>query len=599
MQAYGIDWPEETNPLQIEFSFIKAGGYIEDSGIRFGCGLFHHYREAQRLLWPEDDFNPWSDLILRRKCQEDILVIQGSSDSGKTYSTAKYILTDYWAQPDRTLWLVSSIELRGAELRIWGKIKELFNWGRERYPWLKGNVLDSRYSIATDAVDKFGTEARALTRGIIVIPCKREDNYEGLGAFAGIKPTRNGRMGHLGDEVSLMSRSFLQAYANWFGKASFQGIMQGNITDIEDPLGVASEPAEGWDNWHDTGKTQEWRSKWYGAWVICLDGRDSPNMQGPPDAPPRFPYLVGRKKLEMVKATEGEDSDLYWMQCVGKPRPGAEKFKVITMQLCETNHAHEKVVWQGGNITDVLALDAAYGGVGGDRCVLMHLRFGPDTDGRTVIAFNPYVLVPVDYRKADPADVQIAEFVAQYAIARNIPPSHFFFDGRATLAVEVGRIWSNEVNVVDFGGPPTDRPVHEDEYIIDPQTKERRLKRCNEHYSKFVTELWFSFRYAIMGQMVRDLPRDVAEEGAKRIWRYTKGQPPKIEVETKKEMKQRTQRSPDLFDCGVAGVEGCRRLGLQIKVLRQGKAFQNQDGDWLERERSKFQKFIAKHELRY
>lgn len=598
-EAYDLDWPHDPQPLDIEFAFIKAGGHIVKDGVSYGKGKFYHYRQAMTLLWPEDDHHRWSDLVLRRKCEEDILVLMGSGDSNKTYSSARYILANYWADPERTLWLVSSTEMRGAELRIWGKIKELFNRARSVHPWLAGSVIDSRTCITTDRIDRTSTEARALTKGVIFIPCKRAENYVGLGVYSGIKPPKDGRLGHCGDEVSFMERSFLQAYANWFGKANFEGILQGNITDTEDPLGVAGEPLEGWSEWQDTGKTQEWRSKWYGAWVIALDGRDSPNFDPPQTSKPRFPYLINAKKLEAVAQTEGADSPLYWMQCVGKPQPGAEKLKVITRQLCEQNKAFEKVIWQGTTITDVLGLDAAYGGEGGDRCVLERIRFGLDVTGQNVIQCFPKQIVPVNSRLAETPETQIVRWVMKFAEGFNIPPEHLFFDGRSKLAVEFGRIWSSQVNAIDFGGPATDRPVSDDHYVYDEEKKQRRHKRCNEHYSKFVTELWFAIYYLIKGQQLRELPMDIAEEGWKRIWKMTKGNPPRIEVESKVDMKKRTTRSPDLFDSLVTAVEGARRLGFIIKNLKMAKAALEEDDEWLERANQRYRNFIKRHELNY
>lgn len=523
----------------------------------------------------------------------------GSSDSNKTYLASRFVLIDWWCHSENTLWLVSSTEMRGAELRIWGKLKELFNRARERHPWLPGTVLESKHAITTEEIAGDGSEGRLLTKGLIFIPCKTNNRWVGMGSYAGIKPTKNGRLGHCGDEVSFMERSFLDAYSNWYGKANFKGILTGNPTDIEDPLCTAAEPVEGWDQWHDTGKTQEWRSKFYNAWVVAFDGRDSPNLDYPPDQPTKYHYLIGRKKLDAVSKTEGVDSPLYWMMCVGKPLPGSSSMKVITRKMCEENRAHEDVIWEGSKTTHILGLDAAYGGIGGDRCVMAHAEFGQDVDGKMVIAFRPVIHVPVSVKNKELAETQIARFCMGYADSFGIPAENFFFDARATLAVELGRIWSPNVNAIDFGGTATKRPVSADEYAWDGDRQEKRLKLCSEHYSKFVTELWFSVRYAIMGQQVRQLPRDVAAEGAKRMWRFTKGNPPRIEVETKAEMKERTKESPDLFDSVVTAMEGARRLGFIIENLKEPRAKEQGEEDWLNKALDKHRSFMRKHELTY
>jgi hypothetical protein len=566
ISRYGARWAAGTSDLEIEFGCIRKGGkWTGKSGGECGMGLFHHYKEAQKLLWPDDDHHRWSDLGLQRIVENDITVFMGSSDSNKTYLISRFVLTDWWCFSNNTLWMVSSTELRGAELRVWGKLKELFNRARNNHPDLPGVCLESKHAITTDEISDDGSEARTLGKGIIFIPCKSGNSWVGLGAYAGIKPTKNGRLGHAGDEVSFMNSSFLDAYTNWYGKENFRGLLTGNPTDLADPLCTAGEPVDGWDSWVDTEKTQEWRSKFYNAWVVAFDGRDSPNFDYPEDQKPRYPYMIGPKKLKAVAATEGKDSPLWWMQCVGKPRPGAESLKVITKKLCEQHGAFDDVIWQGTKNTTIVALDAAYSGVGGDRCALTRIEFGKDLDGKMVIKVHPVVIVPVSVRSLELPDKQISRFVMDYCEGIAVPPSNFFFDGRSSLAVALAQTWSSQVNVVDFGGQPTARPVSQDEFIWDEKIKQRRLKRCDEHYSKFVTELWFSARYAIVSGQIRTLPQDVALEGSKRLWRYVKGS--KIEVETKAEMKERTNQSPDLFDSLVIAIEGARRKGFTISKL--------------------------------
>ena len=139
MNRYGLTWPENYTPLDVEIKMIQARGKMEIQGKTYGLGLAHHYQAMFDLLWPEDDHHRWGDLCLKRKCENDILVLMGSGDSGKTYFSSKYVLANWWTAPYSTLWIVSSTELRGAELRNWGKIKELFNRARALYPNPQGS----------------------------------------------------------------------------------------------------------------------------------------------------------------------------------------------------------------------------------------------------------------------------------------------------------------------------------------------------------------------------------------------------------------------------------------------------------------------------
>lgn len=589
---YGADWPADWNDLQIERYCIQKGGKWLHDGFECGAGLFEHYRNAQRLMWPKDDETRWTNQGLQAILENDVSVFMGASDTGKTHLISKFVLTDWWAFPDNTLWMVSSTELRGAELKAWGELKRLFNSARELYPELPGSVLESKHCITTELISDDNRKARLLTKGLVFIPCKSNGKWVGMGAYAGVKGgSMNARLGHFGDEVSAMQPSFLDAYSNWYGKENFRGIMSGNPFDLEDCICRAAEPVDGWQSWKDTEKTQTWRSKFYDAFVIAFDGRDSPNLDFPESEPTKFKYLIGRKKLKAVAKTHGKDSWQWASQCTGKPRPGAMLRRVITRQLCEEFHAFEDVNWGGAKTTKIAACDAAYGGVGGDDCIVGHVEFGPDVDGNIVIGCNPPVLCPVSVSKKGLPEEQIAKFCKDYCETFEIPPDNFFFDARATMAITFARLWSPAVNVVDFGGPTTNRPVSLDTFIWDGDQQQRRLQMCNELYSKFVTELWYTIHYIVLSGQMRRLPKEVAEEGYKREWKYTKNS--KIEVETKADMKQRTGHSPDRFDWLVTAVEGARRRGFEIKRMAAEKS--EEAGDlWLEKEIEKHKKFLKK-----
>jgi hypothetical protein len=193
---------------------------------------------------------------------------------------------------------------------------------------------------------------------------------------------------------------------------------------------------------------------------------------------------------------------------------------------------------------------------------------------------------------------QISLFVKDYCIKNGIPPENFFHDstGRGTLGTFLARAWSDQTNPVEFGGRPTERPLGLDLTVTDPATGVKRPKLCSEHYSKFVTELWWSVRYAIECEQVRNLPEDVMEEGCMRMWDKVAGD--KYEIESKQIMKERVGKSPDLFDWLAICVEGARRLGFQIERLRDTTQDDHTD-DWLDKEIDAHRKFTRKQELVY
>src|SRR3990170_3899091 len=182
MKKYGVRWPAEADDLQIELACIALGGRWEDEeGFGCGTGLYQHYLNAWHLMWPEDDDHRWSILGLKRMCEEEINVFCGPSDSCKTFLISKFVITHWWADPFKRLWLCSSTDRRGAELRIWGKLKEFFNRARARYPYLVGRVLESKGCITPDEISDDQSEGRLLTRGIIFVPTKQGNTWLGLG----------------------------------------------------------------------------------------------------------------------------------------------------------------------------------------------------------------------------------------------------------------------------------------------------------------------------------------------------------------------------------------------------------------------------------
>lgn len=587
-EKYGVLWDSSIDDLQIELEFIRVGGRKTlRSGATVGLGLFQHYRNAQSLCWPEDDHHRWSDLVLKGLVENDILVLMGASDSCKTYSVCRFALIDWWAFPNETLWLMTSTEVRGAELRVWGTLKKLYNRAIRRYPSLPGRPLESVHCITTDRIDEEQRIARAINTGCIFVPCKKGSEQDAMSAFIGAKAPR---LRHAGDESQFLA-GVLNAYSNWYGKKNFKGVISGNPVDLNDGLCRAAKPVEGWTAWVDTGKTQEWRSSFYDAWVIALDGRDSPNFDYPQDQPAHYEYLVGRKKLEGVARTHGKDSWQWFNQCVGKPKPGLVLNRVITEDFCRLHGAHDVAFWMGTARTWIYGLDPAYGG--GDRCVGGVIEFGDGLDGKPILKVHPPEIIPINLNFNTPAEDQIAAFVKSRLQELKVPVENCFYDsfGKGTLGFSFAQVFGSQTpRPVDFGQKATDRPVRHDLWV--EENGGRRLKRCDEEYSKFVTELWFSVREVIQGNQMRELPRDVMEEGCMREYYKVSGN--RTEVEPKEDMKERLECSPDLFDWLCVCVEGARQRGFRIVRIGEEVKPENRR-DWLAEELVDYQNDLKKH----
>lgn len=592
MLLYGYNFADGSNPLMAEIRFIRNGGYLWQGGKRYGEGLFVHYRNLQRLIWPEgEDHHRWSDLMLWHILNNRITAISGARDSGKTHvALSRFGLTDYFCFPNDTLILISSTDLRGLQLRVWGDMKDLFSRAKERHPWLSGHVVESLHGVFTDKLTD-DTPVRDIRKGIICIPClDRKGTWQGgLEKFVGIKQKRR-RV--LGDEVQFMHQEYLTILSN-LDKGDFKGVFVGNALANNKALDKISEPLEGWGNHADPAKTEVFKNR-YGGVTITLVGTDSPNFDVPEDKPTPFPYLVDRKDEKSVADRYGRNSEQYYSQIAGFRKPGLFAHRVLTQEMCEKYEAFKECVWSGEDRTRIYACDM---GFGGDRAVAGWGEFGKEVGGRTVLRFNQPAVIPISV-DSEPED-QIAMFIQKESSALNIPAANVFFDAgmRATAATAMARLVGPEVNAVNFGGNPTKRPVSADEYVLDAHTTAKRLKRCDEHYIKFVTEMYFSVRLSVMSRQIRELPRDAAEEFYMREWTLERGN--RYEIETKAETKERTGVSPDLADWAIIIVEGARRLGFMIESLPEFEGQKANEEDYLEKELTKYRRGLKTRSLSY
>lgn len=268
-------------------------------------------------------------------------------------------------------------------------------------------------------------------------------------------------------------------------------------------------------------------------------------------------------------------------------------FRYASRQACQKFGSFEPPNWRDSRITKVAFLDAAYRGVGGDRCVFGEIQFGYEVDnegmmkastmlnalanqvvqpkgGRQILALIDLMIVPVvAERDSDQPEDQIVQFVNQQLGNRGIPNGHFFYDAgaRTTLVSAFARNNMIECNTVDCGGRPSESPVSAE-----------IQKQCCDYYSKFVTELWFSVRYVVESRQFRGMTEEACTEFGQREWKLVSGN--RIEIESKKDMKVKTGRSPDIADAIAIGVYGARKLGFLIQKLASPSRVVDRNQGW-------------------
>src|SRR4029077_5839493 len=478
---------------------------LQSASTECGLGLSHHYEQMRRIIWPELDDHRWHTLCRDEVLKNKVTVLMGPGSSGKTHEASWLYLCEYWCFPDETCVLISSTHIDGLRLRVWAEMTMLWQRGVDQFDFLAGNLLDSKLLISTDALSEDQFDERHIRdwrKGIKGIPCMQNGKFVGLGKYAGIKQKR---IRLIADEAQFMGGSFLSAFANLDKNVDFRAVVLGNPSDILDPLGKAAEPKDGWNSHLEPEKTSVWDTRFMGGRCVNLCATDPPNFHSPADEPTRFKYLISREKIANTLSFFPKDSIEYYSQCIGAMKIGTLARRVINRDDCRRFKAFDDVIWRGSGTTLIYAVDAAYGG---GRCVGGFVQFGTDIHGHTVMSIHPPVIIPIRVVVDKSPEDQIAEFVKQECLTRGIPPENMFHDatGGGPLGTALARVWSAQTNPIDFGGAPTERPVCLDLFIYDDAQHARRLKLCSEHYSKFVTELWFSVRYAIEAGQIRNLP---------------------------------------------------------------------------------------------
>lgn len=600
---YGIRWTPPITDVEIEIDMIREGGqWLTAGGKPVGNGLFFHYKRLQQLLWPEKVWHKWNDLLLENFLQYRTIGLIGGASSGKTRESADFLLCDYYCFPDCTTVIVCSTTKERLEDRIFGEIKRSHRVAKENHPYLPGNLIEGRLRIVSD--NRYESkEGRDFSNGIIGVPALIGGDFKGLSSFIGIK---NKRLRMAADELQLLPSAFIMSISNLDKNDDMKVIGMGNPKETTDALGVFCEPSRelgGWDGGIDQlEKTKTWKTLRPDGICVQLVGSDSPNLDGKLGAP-----LITQEAIDRDIAQYGRDSLQFTMMNQGMMPKGQGSRRVLTRQLCLKNMAMEQPQWLDSNRTRIGFLDAAYRGVGGDRCIFGEMQFGAESQpldpgdillavgsGRNqrpkykqIVALIDLVLVPVNVKIDVEAEEQIVNFVHSQCSTRNIPPQNFFYDSgmRSSLVSAFGRLWSTQTNPIDCGGSPTDRMVSAQIQVP-----------CNKYYSKFITEMWFSVRLTVEAKQFRGMKDSALLEFGQREWKMVGAN--RIEVEPKADMKEKSGRSPDLADAVAIGIEGARRLGFIISSKTESKEAER-DAEWKKTIRKRSSELYRKESLDY
>lgn len=180
MHRYGLDWTY-TDEAQVEAAMYRAGGYKVVDGIKSGEGQLFHFKRLISLLCPWFSWHKYSEMLVDAWVNNDIIGVAGPASTGKTFSVAMFCYAEFFCRPRGTSIIMSSIDLKGLKLRVWGAMVEILHKVKQRRPNAPGYLVPSEIRIyPTEPTDEEKNDPRDAIMGVA---CRQGDQWVGIGCF--------------------------------------------------------------------------------------------------------------------------------------------------------------------------------------------------------------------------------------------------------------------------------------------------------------------------------------------------------------------------------------------------------------------------------
>ena len=568
IQKYGMKFSENMDDLGIELYCyaISRGDYGKDYCVKHNINLkdfnlltpAEHFLNAVKLQWPTEVsiFNRGytnTQLLrtLEELCNNTDICLAGAASMGKSFPVALWVYLDWCSAPHCTSSWVATTTLGASEDRIWGIISKLWKCARIQF----GKLIDYRHMIvwggASNDEDKdYRNAIKALAF---------QSGNEGQKAIDTTRGRKNDRVRLALDELPEMELGAITARVNLSANDDVTFIGIGNPSAGDNPHTRWAMP-KGKSNFDSVNPDlMDWETET----GICLfyNGMKSPNFDARPDEPSPFPFLMDRKKQEMMlKQCYGDENAIdYVRNAIGWwPKSGFIQ-TVITSDLIRNADTNEEPIWDSEGFTKVAGFDTSFT-IGGDRCVLTIAKLGFVRGTRNrVMWLESQKVIQLSANAAAEFEIQLATEVVSLCRTAGVKPTKFGMDvsgdgGRVGQAII--REWLRTdstgaaIALISSMGKPTDRIAAE----VD-------RRPCNDVYDRLVSEYYYSAYHAFKSRVLFgiDANSDLARELCLR--RYTLKNK-KIAIETKDDLKKRTGYSPDLSDSLIYALEMARRNGL-------------------------------------
>jgi hypothetical protein len=358
------------------------------------------------------------------------------------------------------------------------------------------------------------------------------------------------------DEATSVPEAIYDACSNmWSYAREFVLVMIGNPRSMLDQFGRFMEPKDGWTA--VTVDTEDWETtpKIDGNAGVCIrfDAWKSPNILHNRIV---SRHLPSKQSVEAAAKKAGSESDpAFWSNQRGFPPPEGIQHTVFSESMLKSVNAYGH--WRFLADTKVVGgFDPSFS-QSGDLSIFRPARVGL-TEAGTCIELLPPVVIPLNAGSSNPVAFQLAEKLREAADAIGCRAENIVVDataGGAMVCDVIERTWSPMIKRCLSQGRASDLPVSNEDQ-----------RKASDVYRNKATELWFQAREFFLAGQVRGLDQETALELVGRLYE-PEASLRKRQIEEKRQMKIRMNKSPDRSDATNLALEAARRLGIEIKPV--------------------------------
>jgi hypothetical protein len=555
LQTYGLDVSKFPKVTQLEIELLMVANH--DPSRFSGLSRGQHIKHCIGMLWPDvmTRWNDWNELALWAWTNHNEIGVTGCAAAGKTFTFTLLSLVEYLAKPMGTRVALTSTTVPSLRGRIWA---EMMKFVRPVSPLFGLNLVDSQTKIQFEkGDDRSAIIALAVDSGAV---------EQAVGKLQGVHLPR---MVILVDEAAQTNPAVFSARANLeVGTDFYHFIAIANASSMFDPHGLFCEPKMGWGSIQDDDEFWETKS----GVCVRFDGLKSPNIKAGRTI---YPYLFGQDNVDTIRKNFGEGSLEWNSYCRGMWSKGGARNTLLDAPTIAEGGARDNVLWAGGGITTIAALDPAFT-TDGDDCIFRLGKMGKAEDGQMMLLADEIIRLNLMEDASYPLFYQVADQTIELLKKHNVRPENFALDatgGGAGIADIISQRWQNGFHRISFGGAATEAPISVED-----------TRPAKQVYANRVSQLWGQIKVVVMAGRMRGLDDQTARELCARIYSLKNE---KMVLESKKDLKKRTKgNSPDRADALALLVEVfVNQNGLGNATATDGI----NDEDW--------EKFALDHEI--